>query len=490
MKVLLINPPYMAMSENEDIFPPLNLAYIAAVLQQNNHQVTIYDAIPHNGPTKYKDGYWYGKTYNDIENDLNKLEFDIVGVGCFFSIRLKYALDVAKTVKKIKDVPVMLGGIHATTMPKEVMQNKEIDYIILGEGEVTVVKLLDAIINKTPINFVDGLAFRRDNEVVVHMKSEFVCDLDSLPLPARDLLDMEYYVTHGGFRWDLGDGRQTSVITSRGCPFKCAFCNMYMINGRMYRARSPEKVVDEIEDLINKYNIAQLSFEDDNLTFDKERMIKICKLMIKKNLNIQWNTPNGISVRNMDKETLLWMKKAGCVSINLAIESGDPYILNQVIKKGLSLDQVRNVANWCKELGLITNAYFVLGMPGETKQSVNNTIRYANSIHLDKIAIFFATPFPGTTLYDECLNKGYIDKQYVNHMTEQGYLLYDEPVIETEHLSKTDLLKSRRKFFISFMINKVVKNPVEGVEMFKDFMLDKNFRGKVFVALKRYVGLK
>ena len=486
----MINPPFLSASDCDDLFPPLGLAYLASVLRDDGHDVSLYDAAISRKPRKTGKLFWYGQTMLQIEKRLQQEKYDIVGIGCFFSMRFKYALQIAKLVKKINpNTPVVTGGIHATTLSEEVMKNPEIDYIVIGEGEETIIELVNAIKADSLENIsrIDGLAYRKDNRTHINPKTKFIQDLDSLPLPARDLLDMEYYITSKAFRWDLGDERQASIITSRGCPNHCTFCNMYEINGRGYRARSAKKVVDEIEQLIKDYKIKDFSFEDDNLTFDRQRIIDICKEIIVRGIKIRWNTPNGVSVKALDKEVLESMKKSGCVSINLAIESGDPYILNKVIKKGLSLEKVSEIANACKKIGLIVNAYFVLGMPGETKKSVKKSIKFANSIPLDKMAIFFATPFPGTKLYDECIENKYISQNYHKSMVKSGFVLYDKPIIITPLMSKKDLIHARRMFFISFLINKLIKNRKEMMEMLVDFFRDENFRKKVFVSLKRYV---
>jgi radical SAM superfamily enzyme YgiQ (UPF0313 family) len=176
------------------------------------------------------------------------------------------------------------------------------------------------------------------------------------------------------------------------------------------------------------------------------------------------------------------MKKAGCVSVNLAIESGDEYILNKVIRKGLSLNKIREVAKICNEIGLIANGYFVLGMPGETKESITKTIKFTNILKLDKIAMSYATPFPGTELYDECIAKKYISPEYIHNIENYGFILYNEPVIITKLLSKKELIKLRSKFFFSFSIYKVWQD--KGILL--KVITDKQFRAKVFTALKRY----
>lgn len=461
MNILLLSPPYEADSENAGVFPPLGLAYIAAVLKKAKHEVKIIDFCL-GKIKKRKNGFcWYGKSYHEIEDEIRNYKPDLIGLGCFFSIRFPYVLKIAKICKKVfPNTPIVIGGIHATVNPKLVLKNKEIDYIVLGEGENTIIDLINAIKGENTFESIGGLAFRKNGKNYVNPKNKFIEDLDKLPLPARDLLDMEAYIADRTIRWNLNSRRHASVFTSRGCPNRCTFCSMFYINGRCFRSRNPIKVADEIETLVKNYEIEEISFEDDNLTFDKERMIKICQEVIKRKLKIYWNTPNGISAKTLDEEVLTWMRKAGCVSVNVAIESGDPYILNQVIRKGLSLKKAEEVVKIADKVGLLVNSYFVLGMPGETRESVERTMKYACSLPLYDIGISFATPFKGTELYDDCIKNKYVPKNIEEIMLKNGFRIYGTPIIETPFLSKKELLKFKRKFYIYFHLTKMLKRPL------------------------------
>lgn len=460
MEILLLSPPYGADSDKAGVFPPLGLAYIATVLRQKKHKVQIVD-FSLGGIRKTRGGYfWYGKKFYEIKEEIKNYNPDLIGLGCFFSIRFPYVLKLAKVCKSVfPKTPVVIGGIHATVNPRLVLKNKEIDYVVLGEGEETIIHLVNALIGKIRIETIDGLAFRRGSEIYVNPKTKFIKNLDKLPLPARDLLDMEAYISDRTIRWNLNKKRHASIFTSRGCPNRCTFCSMYHINGRFFRSRDPVKVVDEIEMLVKDYGIEEVSFEDDNLTLDKERIIKICKEIIGRKLKIHWNTPNGISAKTLDRRVLLWMKKAGCVSINIAVESGDLYILNQVIRKGVSLKKIEEVFKLADELGLIINAYFVLGMPEETRQSLKRTIKFACRLPIYELGISYATPFKGTELYDICIKNKYVPENIEEMMLKKGFRLYGTPIIETPFLSKEDLVKLKRRFFVLFYLNKLTKRP-------------------------------
>ena len=469
MNILLLSPPYEADSENAGVFPPLGLAYVASVLREKKHNVKIIDFSLGKVRQRRKGYYWYGKNYLEIKQELKKYKPDLIGLGCFFSIRFPYASKIAKICKSLfPKTPVVIGGIHATVNPRLVLENKDIDYIVFGEGEDTVIDLVEAIHRKKGLEIVDGITYRKERKIFINPKTKFIENLDKLPLPARDLLDMEAYISDRTIRWNLNSRRHASIFTSRGCPNHCTFCSMYYINGRIFRGRDPIGVVDEIEQLVKDYQIEEISFEDDNLTFDKDRTIKICKEIVKRKLKIHWNTPNGISAKTLDKEVLTWMKKAGCIAVNIAIESGDPYILNQIIRKGLSLDKTKEVVYIANKVGLIVNAYFVLGMPGETRESVNRTIKFACNLPLYDVGISFATPFKGTELYDICIKNKYVPQNIEDIMLKKGFRLYGTPLIETPLLNKKELLRLKRKFYLLFHFSKLVKRPIQFIKYFMD----------------------
>jgi anaerobic magnesium-protoporphyrin IX monomethyl ester cyclase len=460
--ILLINPPFEDEREDAIIYPPLGLAYLASSLEINTvEEVEILDFS--NAPAKkVGDKYWIGRDYGRIRRILKGYQpYNpiLICIGCFFTSRFKYALEVAKRCKKIfPNIPIVTGGIHASVSPEDVLKHKEFDYVIIGEGEEVIVKLAKNLGNFDNIKTIDSLAFRDDNKVVVNPRISFV-DVNALPFPAWHLLNMEDYVNDGLVRWNIGDKRHFPIITSRGCPNSCTFCNMSVLNGKNFRGRSAKSVVDEIEFLVKNYSVEQISFEDDNLTFDNNRIINICEEIIINKLNIEWNTPNGVSVKSLNHEVIGWMKAAGCKSINLAIESGDEYILNNVMMKGVSLKKIREIVDVCHTVGIITNAYFVLGMPGETEETIKRTIDFACSLPLDDIQMSFATPFAGTQLYKECVENKYILENYDEMLLNNGFRVYAEPVIETPFITKQELLRLKKWFYIRFYFKKILWKP-------------------------------
>jgi radical SAM superfamily enzyme YgiQ (UPF0313 family) len=249
--------------------------------------------------------------------------------------------------------------------------------------------------------------------------------------------------------------------------------------GRNYRKRSAKKVVDELELIKDRYGAAFFSFDDDNLTMDNKFIIELCDEIIRRKLNIYWNTPNGINISSLTYEGLAKMKQAGCYSTCLAIESGDERILG-IMRKNISLKKVRQVVSWCRELGIFTLGLFVIGMPGENKESLEKTKEFALSLPLDVINVFIATPFPGTEFFDYCLEKGLLKDDSLDVFN------CHEAVIHTGFLSPKEVKAFQLKFLEEFnstkkvpfslaILKRVVRNPGS-----LDFLVDlqQNYFGR------------
>lgn len=445
-KILLINPPFNIHDPKRgvEITFPLGLGYLASALRDSGYDdIRILDTVAEGKGhfERYKDYkfYSFGLSGKDIEGKIKSISPELVGITCSFTKRFANVLDVAKTVKKINpDIKVIIGGAHPSAMPEVAITYKEIDYVIIGEGEESFLRLTDHLCKKRGVlKDIDGIAYK-DNKDRIHVnpKTEFIDDLDSIPFPYRDIFPMDTYI----------EAKRNSVITSRGCPFDCAFCSIHCVWGKKWRARSARNVVDEIEGLVKEYNIEFISFDDDNLTFDKNRMKEICQDIIERGLKIFWNTPNGVSIVNLDKGLLKLMKDSGCYALNLAIESGDPFILNKVIKKNTTIEMIRDVVRWCKDLGILTLGYFVIGMPGETKGSMQMSFEFAKELMLDAINVFIATPYPGSHLYKECL-----EKKYIKNLDLVNYTAFDA-VLETPYLSAKEV-----QDFLSYFVDEYNK---------------------------------
>lgn len=380
MKVLLVNPPidHMVRSTVPDFvnaqlsnnpMPPLGLMYLAAYIEAGGCKPKILDMVAD------KTGI------HELKQEIWDYKPDMVGITAT-TLTFYDAVQVAKAVKEIDDImPVVIGGAHCNVYPEETAAFECFDYVVRGEGEL----LLSAII--------DG-----EQDEVVSDVIPFP-NLDMLPFPARHLTDINKY------RSTISkDKLVTSAVTSRGCPFHCAFCYQPHY-GNKWRARSAENVVAEIEECIN-LGIGEIEIYDDTFTYDRQRVIDICLDILGKNLKIDWAIRTRVD--KVDKELLRFMSKAGCKRINYGIESANPEVL-KMLRKGITPEQSVEAVRMTKEAGIEVQAYFMIGSPRETKEQIMNTIAFANRLNPDYCYYSITSPCPATLLYTLGMREGKFD---------------------------------------------------------------------------------
>jgi magnesium-protoporphyrin IX monomethyl ester (oxidative) cyclase len=245
--------------------------------------------------------------------------------------------------------------------------------------------------------------------------------------------------------------RMVSIITSRSCPFDCSICCVRTISGPRWRARKSEKVVEELCSLVAEMNVDTFLFEDDNLNADRRRLIRICQGIVDSGLRIRWATPNGVHIGTLDEEVLTYMRKAGCTWLSLPIESGDDHMRNQVMGKRVSREHIFTMCGTAKRLGLHVTGFFIIGMPGETEASILATTTMIRALHLDNICVSFATPFPGSALFEQCVRRGYIDRSvYLNELNAGTKRPFDYPSFETEGFAFTTLQRWQSMIWHAF----------------------------------------
>jgi magnesium-protoporphyrin IX monomethyl ester (oxidative) cyclase len=416
MKLTLINPPlaYSKSQVSAGVVPSLGIAYLAAVALREGHKVNVIDAVGEAPESvhSYRTGFEIrGLGFDEIAKRIPK-DTDLIGISNLFTFAFPVVSDMAKTLKKL-DIPIAVGGAHPSATPVETLQPDYIDYVIISEGEQTLLDLLDVLAGKKKEKDLDGFAWKEKGQIKVNPKTKFIMDLDSLPFPARHLLPMESYFkakeAHGPT-----EERWTPLISSRGCPFECTFCTPRLWH-RKWRFRSAKNVVDEIEECIDKFNIHDFYFDDENLTIDKKRVMDMCNDIKKRKLDITWQTPNGIRASVTDRELLAKMKESGCKHITVAPESGSDRVLNDIMKKHQTLDQVTNVVQAAYDLNIKTAAFFLIGMPGETEEDIRKTIDYSDKlarIGLDEISYSIFIPLPGSELYDKLKAEGKLNYSF------------------------------------------------------------------------------
>jgi len=452
MRVFLLNPPYPLFSgETKFASPPLGLAYIASVLRKSGHEVLILDSVIEGYSLERdltKDTKIYGLTKEMILEKVKSFNPDVVGISCIFSTLHNIVLDLADFLKQnFLSLKIVLGGTHATVYADKLMESKSIDFIVRGEGEYAMLGLLDCLGGKKNLGDIDNLVWR-DNDSLKFNPQKFIDDIDQLPYPARDLLNMEAYRNIGILQGATHSGSNpTTVITSRGCPANCVFCSIHSVWGKKFRAHSVDYVLAELKSLKQNFAINYILFEDDNITFDRQRAERIFQGMIDNNFQFRWTAPNGVAIWCLDEKLLSLIKKSGCEVLFLAVESGDQDTLKNIVNKPLDLQKAKEIINVCRKLKIKTQAFFVIGLVGETIESMNKSMGFAKRLNVDRISIAVATPYPGTRLYDICKEKGFLSKDFdiTRLMTRSGQIC-------TNEFSPKDVEKIASAAYIGFSL--------------------------------------
>ena len=476
MRVCLINPPRIQPKAwgKPNVFPPIVIASVAAVLEKK-HSVNIIDA-PTEGwenlleldETKYR----VGLAAETIAERIANWKPDAVVIEIPFSGWSKTAFEVAATTKKVnKNIIVVLFGLHPSSKPLDCLQNVDVDFVVVGEPENTISELISTLEQNSDFKEIDGLGFREKNQSILTGKRPVIDDLDTLPFPARHLLPMEVYakaVKQNPLRGEIAKP-YTIIITSRGCPYNCVFCSSCVVWGKKWRPRSAKNVVDEVEQVIKNFGIKQIDFSDDNMTLDRQRMIKICDLIVERNIKFEWFTPNGIRADSLDEELLNKMKKAGCKKIRIAPESGVQRIVNEVVKKNQDLRAVEKAVILCKKVGIKVGCFFVIGLIGETKRDIEETINFAYKLRrlgADTFIFSIAMPLYGTEFYEQAKQRGFLKEGFCDYA-----LAATEPQVETPEFSAQDLQELCMKAnmvnptFTRSKVLRAIKHPVKTTKM-------------------------
>ncbi|MFC1711405.1 B12-binding domain-containing radical SAM protein [Patescibacteria group bacterium] len=438
MKILLINPPrvdgYPVVREERfehkdvgSIYPPLSLLMTASYLEENGYQVKLIDA---NG---------FNLSLLDLKKEITSFKPDVVLIRAGFDTFEK-DIEVLKLAKN-RGVTIVRNHILSRT-PKlktaYLNKYKFIDIFLNQEPESVLLPLLKSLTKKTDLKNVRGISFRNKDKIINNQDTRLIKDLDKLPYPAYHLLPSLKVYYSGTFGPPF-----IMVQGSRGCPYNCAFC---AYNQQQYRFRSAKSIADEIEWLAREYSIHDFCFWDDIVTLDEKRMIKICKAIMAKKLSLRWSV--GIRADTVNKRMLSFMKQAGCDEIAVGVESGSNKILENINKRE-TLEDIKNAADLCHKLKIKFYAMFIIGLPGETKETVMQTIKFAKSLKPFYSQFCFATPFPNTRIYKYYKkNKLLLTKNWSKY-----FPLNKEPVIQTKALSKYDLIVLRNLAYKKTLFN-------------------------------------
>jgi len=373
MKVAIIAPPYPL---EEAPAPPLGVSYVAAAFEAAGCRVRIFDYIV----SKYSP--------EKLKREMDIFEPDVVGATSV-TMNFPVAADIMRTAKRHRpSILTVMGGPHVSFDAARTLQTyPEIDLLVLGEGERTIMELVPHVTDRSGWPGIRGLAFRQDGTIVVTGPRDLIDDLDSIPLPARHLLPLSRY---------RALGFPVSIITSRGCPNACIFCQGRRLVGRKVRYRKVEYVMDEIEQILS-YGISRINVADDLFTSNKARVRDVCGQILARGFDFKWSA--FARVNTVDREILELMRDAGCDGISFGIEFGNPEMLRRV-KKGITLEQARNAVRLCKEVGILAHASFMVGLPGESPESLADTREFSKNLGI-AYGYHFLSPFPGTDVREK-----------------------------------------------------------------------------------------
>lgn len=406
MRVLLIKPPitYFKAEVEYSPYEPLGLMYLASYLREycESIEVRILDASTRTDLKRWE-GDFFKVGYSDqlITDEITDFAPDVVGISSMFTINSKGVHDTARIVKDADNaIPVVVGGAHASAFPEWVLKDENVDAVVKGEGEDTLLEIVNSLQAGKGIFDINGIVYRNEGGIVENPVRQFIRDLDTIPIPARDLVDMSvYFYEKYNYTHSMSPPRST-IVSSRGCPYKCIFCSIHSLWKHTYRMREAVKVVDEIEMLVKTYGVKEIAFFDDNLSVSKKRMIGICDEIIRRKLKIKWCTPNGIAIWTLDKEVVSKMRESGCYKLTFGIETGSLVTQEFIRKSHIDLQKSKDLIKYCNEIGIWTHSPFIIGFPYETEKDIMETIDYAVNCGVDMATFFIATPYPGTEMYE------------------------------------------------------------------------------------------
>lgn len=434
MKILLLTPPfseeerYGKLSAVGTLYPPLGLAYIAAIAQIEGHDVKVIESEAQ------------GFSYEEIYDAISSTSPDLIGMPTFLNT-IQRCLIVADEVKRrFPHIKIVLGGVQATITPNETIAREAVDFVVRGEGENVFRDLLSALQGRMAFGDVAGLVWKDKGRTIFNKDQAIISDLDSLPLPARHLFPMKLYHSSSQLR-----GNNTlHIMTSRGCPFRCTYCTSHMTFGKTFRYHSPKRVVQEILTLKEDFGADAIQFYDETFTLNKKRVMELCDEILRQRIKMPWACFTRVDL--VDPKLLKKMRLAGCYQIFYGVEAATQRLLD-LIKKDITIEQVKNAFEWTKKSGIEALASFMIGLPTETVEEAYKTIDFAIKLDADYAQWAKTTPFPGTELYEICKRYGKILTEDWNKFTG-----FNEVVYVTSGRTKEDILRVEKDAFRRFYL--------------------------------------
>ena len=446
MKVTLVNPPYPLKAHSHPPFIPLGIAYLGAVAEKAGHEVNVIDCQAEK------------LDYSSFRQKLSQITPDVVGVTATTLLysSAKQIISIAKEIHP--DCKTMLGGAHASFWDENALKEcPSLDVVVRREGEATFLELLDRLKSKEGFTGVLGSTFRREDGAIVRNEDRpFIENLDDLPFPAYHLLPLSAFHRMGKTIFPL--------TTSRGCVYWCDFCSTVRMFGKGYRMRSPQNVVEEMEKLHKTYGESQFTFYDDAFTVNHDHTRQLCQELKNRKLYVNWDCETRVDMVNRD--LLQTMHDAGCMAVWFGVESGSQSILGKMNKK-IKTEQTKEAFKIAHEVGLMTIASTVIGFPGETEETAWETINFIKKLNPDDIGFYVATPYPGTPMYDQVSQKGWL------RITDFDKYDTATPTFETPWLTMDKIrdirYKAHQQFYLrpSYVLRMIGKGGTYGISAVK-----------------------
>lgn len=425
-----IRPIPEEAEETLQVYPALGLGYLASYLRSHGYPVDILDV------------HALKISPDEMINRVRKSGADIVGITTT-TIGWPGAVEASELVRKaLPKALIIVGGPHLSVYPEESLSFDSIDMGVQGDGEETLLEIVQAIEQNKSIKNIPGTVVKDEGEVKVNRPRKWIKDLSSLPHPAVDLLPLDRY------KCLTVDKPFFTMISTRGCPYKCGFCSQIYCGDRV-RFRTPEDLVAEIENYVKNYGAREIVMFDETFTIHEERVLKICQLIKEKNLKFRWNIRTRVDT--ITEPMLKALKETGCYGLHMGIESGSPRIL-EIMKKGITLEQVRWAFKLARKYGFITRGYFMIGYLDEDPQTYRATVDLARELDLDWASFSITTPLPATHLFEESVRRNYIDPDYWKKYTLLQTDGKDFPHVPSEHWDEQELQKMMRDAYYSFYL--------------------------------------
>ena len=413
MRVLLIDPPMQSIMLARADWFPMGLCYLAGSLKQAGHDCLVYNA-EHNSDLDYQNLKTYSDNYHlylealdnsshniwkTVASIISDFNPDVVGITAF-SVKFESAKCIAKLAKDFDNtMPVIMGGQHATIMTNDVLDSPYIDFVVRGEGEKTIVEFIDQLEGDQNWGTVDGLSYKHNGQIIHNQNRELNKDIDSLPFPDRTALyDIENYEPD----------TLAKLFTSRGCPYKCTYCGTQNIWTNRVRFHSSERIVEEIKMVKQQFGATFFTFFDDVFALNKNRTLELTKKMVDADLNIRFDCLTRVNL--LSDNLLINMKKAGCVKIDIGVESGSQRILEDTIKD-LTIEQIIDGAQLIKKHGIFLASFLMIGLPTENEEDINLTKKFLLELQPNWAHMSIFTPIPGTKIFNDLVEQGHIPEK-------------------------------------------------------------------------------